>query len=61
VTAPRLTPGAWLRRITDRWELVHVTTVLSTGTVLLELRDGSHTNTTIGYLRDRFERADDGI
>lgn len=58
---PRLTPGAWLRRVTDRWELVNVTTVTQSGTVHLQLLDGTHTSTTIGYLRDRFERADDGV
>lgn len=55
---PRLTPNTWLRRITDRWELVYVTAVMSSGTVLLRLLDGSRTTTTVSYLRGTFEAAD---
>lgn len=55
---PRLPRNTWLRRITDRWELVHVTTVMSSGTVLIELLDGTKTTTTMSYLRGRFEAAD---
>lgn len=57
---PRLTPHTWLRRISDRWELVYVTAVLTSGTVLLQLLDGSRTTTTVTYLRGRFEAAGDG-
>lgn len=60
MSTPRLTPHTWLRRITDRWELVHVTAVLSSGTVLLQLLDGSRTTTTISYLRGTFEAAGEG-
>jgi hypothetical protein len=55
---PRLNPNTWLRRITDRWELVYVTTVMSSGTVLLQLLDGTTTTTTVSYLRGTFEAAE---
>jgi hypothetical protein len=59
LTAPRLTAGAWLRRSNDRWDLVHVTNITPPGLVHIELLDGTRTQTSIGYLRRWFERADD--
>lgn len=56
---PRLRPGTWLRRTTDRWELVNVADITTNGRVLLHLLDGTQQHTTIAYMRDRFERADD--
>lgn len=60
MTALHLRPNTWLRRITDRWELIKVTNVHTDGQVDLLLLDGTRTHVPISFLRGAFERADDG-
>ena len=60
VTVLHLRPNTWLRRITDRWELIKVINVHTDGQVDLLLLDGTRTHAPISFLRGDFERADDG-
>ncbi len=60
MTVRHLRPNTWLRRITDRWELIKVVNVHQDGQVeSVAARRHTHTR-TISFLRGAFERADDG-
>ncbi len=60
MTVLHLRPNTWLRRITDRWELIKVVNVHQDGQVDLLLLDATRKHVPISFLRGTFERADDG-